>query len=118
MYGHQCAVSFGGSLMGPAIPRPSGRASTSKHIFSIYLGCGSRHLYRGSISPTSSGQGLNLITHQRLDEAPPLLSHLLEVPVDVEDAVLLRQLDVGVDGQVHAGPAGAVTVGRQKEILS
>ena len=48
-------------------------------------------------------------THQRLDEPPPLLAHLLEVTVDVEDAVFLGQLDVGVDGKVHAGPAGAVT---------
>ena len=48
-------------------------------------------------------------SYHGLDESSALQPHLLEVSVDVEDAVLLRQLDVGVDGQVHAGPTGAVT---------
>ena len=48
-------------------------------------------------------------TYHGLDESSALQPHLLEVSVDVEDAVLLRQLDVGVDGQVNAGPTGAVT---------
>ena len=44
-----------------------------------------------------------------LDESLSLLPHLPNVSEDVEDAVLLRQLDVSVDGQVHAGAPGAVT---------
>ena len=82
MYGHQCAVSFGGSLMGPAIPRPSGRASASKHIFSIYLGCGSRHLYRRCLSaathspatrrgPSSAGASSWGIRRRRRRRPPP-----------------------------------------------
>ena len=43
------------------------------------------------------------------NKASALQPHLLEVSVDVEDAVLFRELDVGVDGEVHARPAGAVT---------
>ena len=52
-------------------------------------------------------------TYHGLDESSALQPHLLEVSVDVEDAVLLRQLDVGVDGEVHAGAAGAVAEKRR-----
>ena len=48
-------------------------------------------------------------TYQGLDESSALEPHLLEVSVDVEHPVLLRQLDVGVDGEVDAGTTGAVT---------
>ena len=42
------------------------------------------------------------------DKASTLQPHLLEISVDVEDPVLLRQLDVGIDRQVNAGSTGAV----------
>ena len=50
-------------------------------------------------------------THDSLDKSAARLAHLLQVAVDVEHAVLLGQLDVGVNRQEHARATGAVTVG-------
>ena len=47
-------------------------------------------------------------SYQSLNEAATEAAHLLKVAVHIEDAVLLAQLDVGVDGDVDAGSAGAV----------
>lgn len=43
-----------------------------------------------------------------VDHALPGLTQLLEVAEHVEAVLLLGELEVGVDGQVHAGAAGAV----------
>lgn len=46
--------------------------------------------------------------YQALHQPAALGPDLLDVPEDVDDAVLLGQLDVGVDGQVHPRPSGPV----------
>ena len=48
-------------------------------------------------------------THQGLYEAAPEAADLLEVAVHVEETVLLTQLNVRVDRNVHARPPGSVT---------
>lgn len=45
---------------------------------------------------------------QRLDQSSPEPPHLLEVAVHVKDSVLLAQLDVGVNGDVHTRSTSSV----------
>ena len=49
------------------------------------------------------------LTYQSFHKAASESSHLLEVPIHVEDTVFLAQLDVGIDSTVHAGSSSAVT---------
>ena len=50
--------------------------------------------------------------YQSFDESPALLADLLQVSVDIEDAVLLGKLDVRVDRYVHARATS--TIARKK----
>ena len=50
-----------------------------------------------------------------LHQPAPQPADLLEVAEDVEHPVLLAQLDVGVDHDVHAGAARAVTGDGEEE---
>ena len=44
-----------------------------------------------------------------LNEASPQATDLLEVTEDIKDAVLFAKLDVGINYDVDAGPAGSIT---------
>ena len=46
--------------------------------------------------------------YRGLHQAPTLLAHLFQIAKHVEDAVLFRKLNVGVNGQVDARSAGAI----------
>lgn len=55
------------------------------------------------------GAGDVTVADLGLDQPPPEAPALLEVTEHIEDSVLLAQLDVGINGDVDTGSAGAVT---------
>ena len=52
---------------------------------------------------------LGFSSYLGLNEASPQATDLLEVTEDIKDAVLFAKLDVGINYDVDAGPAGSIT---------
>ena len=57
-------------------------------------------------------------TYQSLDKSSPLLSHFDQITVNVEYAVFLGQLDVGINGQVDSRTTGSITITKKYKTMT
>ena len=61
---------------------------------------------------------VNSFTYQSLDKSSPLLSHFDQITVNVEYAVFLGQLDVGINGQVDSRTTGSITITKKYKTMT